>query len=122
MPACLSWLVSGLCDYTVIGSTYHHFIVLYLISEFVSSPNGSSLPWCIHAGGTACFSGSACPPGLLSLEGLSVTLSSLRGCSSLESLVSMVMVERAVLGQLYRGGSAGKTSKVNAIGRVPQNA
>lgn len=30
--------------YTMTRVTHHHLIVLYLISAFVSSPNGSSLP------------------------------------------------------------------------------
>lgn len=76
--ACCSWLADG-CGYTVTRATYHHFIVLYLISAFVSSPNGSSLPWNPRVGGTSCFSGSDCPPEPLSLECLSVTLSSLSG-------------------------------------------
>ena len=72
-------------------------MVLYLTSEFVSSPKGSSLFWDPGVGGTACFSGSPCPLAPLSMEGLSVTLSSLSGGSSVGSLVAIVGVEWVVV-------------------------
>ena len=46
--------------------THHHFIVLYLTSAFVSSPNGSSLPLYPRVGRTVRFSGSFCPSIVLS--------------------------------------------------------